>query len=168
MGPKALRSTSSAVSVFASVLGLGACVGLGTPVDLASMLRPIEVASSRDPGVIRSEAQNGDGQAQLALWLVLSYGLGDVGASPVEAGLWRARALGSRGVIPITQYTAAFNGQPSRINIINVPRYDVPPVQLELIERCIAYLNSAIGDPSTCGGEERAQELSRLWRRSAD
>lgn len=83
--------------------------------------------------------------------IVAAHGLHGRGPDPLEAETWRAQALAQRRVAPITQYTAAFNGQPSRVNIIHVPVSRIPAGQVAALDRCLASLAGRAGSAGLCG-----------------
>jgi len=157
-----LSTKFSLVALVAAAALAAGCASMVTPMDAGTAFRPIELAATQSASSLQMRAEQGDAQAQLALSIALSHGLNGV-QSPDEGRIWRARSSQPRGYMPITQYTAAFNGQPSRINIINVPRYDVSSGQLAMIDSCIVYLESRSRDSAVCGGPELALRLSTIW-----
>lgn len=158
-------STNRLISTagFALVVGLGACQSLVTTQSLAERLAPLDRALTSRPGELEAAANSGDAEAQFGLSLVLGYGLYGYPMDINKAGEWRARALANRRFIPVTQYTAAFNGQPSRINIINVPTYDLTQAEAIAADACIAWLTGRTLVTEACGeGPETARRRS-LW-----
>ncbi|HEV2082509.1 MAG TPA: hypothetical protein VGR32_08635 [Brevundimonas sp.] len=125
-------------------------------------LETLRVATGDDVGGLRARAEAGDARAQHAWAVVLQYGLHGVAADPAGADLWRARAMAQRGTMPISQYTPAFNGQPSRVNLIYVPRYDMNLHDIRIVSACAAALDS--GSPgAACGDAGTAVELALAW-----
>ncbi|WP_295184582.1 hypothetical protein [uncultured Brevundimonas sp.] len=120
---------------------------------------------SEAPDAVESRANSGDGQAQLAMSIVSMYGLHGRTPDIVAAGRWRDQALANRRFMPITQYTAAFNGSPSRVNIINVPVQTISAAQWQAVNRCLALLSGlAIGDITACGGADETRRRQADWR----
>lgn len=148
------------------VVGLGACQTLVTSPSLAERLAPLDRALTTSPAELEGAAASGDAEAQFSLSLVLSYGLHGHPTDQHKATDWRARALANRRFMPITQYTAAFNGQPSRVNIINVPTYDVSPAETMAVDACIAWLTGRIASDGACGDPEQATRRMALWKSS--
>lgn len=67
--------------------------------------------------------------------------------------------------MPVTQYTAAFNGQPSRVNMIYLPRYEVTAQTDQLLARCAAGLEA--GDTGVvCGDAATTEDLRALWEQA--
>lgn len=131
-------------------------------------MAPLNAALARTPESLRSDAQAGSAQAQFALALAYRYGL-NTPPDPVESATWRDRAFASRGYTQVTSYTAAFNGQPSRVNLINVPRYELTPAMAEPAEACAAALAAALPSPAesaACGGQGNFLDFSDRWRRA--
>lgn len=73
--------------------------------------------------------------------------------------------MAQRGVTPVTQYVPAFKGAPSRVHIINLPRYGMTALQAAVLDRCVAALasgpHSAGGGP--CGDAASTSRLQALW-----
>lgn len=70
--------------------------------------------------------------------------------------------------MPITQYTAAFNGQPSRVNIINVPVQSISAAQWQAVDKCVALLSSlVVENPEACGGVDETQQRRVAWIQAA-
>ncbi|MNY26433.1 hypothetical protein D3C86_1602830 [compost metagenome] len=65
--------------------------------------------------------------------------------------------------MPIIQYTAAFNGQPLRVNIINVPTYDLTLAEATAADVCIAWLIGRLSSAEACGEEADAVRRQSLW-----
>lgn len=107
--------------------------------------------------------QVGDAEAQFALSLVWGHGLHGYPTNLSKAAEWRAKALSNRRFMPITQYTAAFNGQPSRVNIINVPTYDVTLAEATAVDACIAWLSGRTIAASACGEGTETARRRNLW-----
>ena len=166
MAVQAARSTRTNLAlILGGVLSLGGCASVVSPTDTLGALGPVEAALTKDRHSLEVAAQGGDAQAQMALSIVLAYGLGG-SPSFSEAQTWRARAVQPRGTQPITQYTAAFNGAPSRINIINIPRYDISSAQIVLIDRCTGWLSGRAVNPAACGTLEASAALKERWDRA--
>lgn len=146
-------------------IGLTGCAALVTPGDPADLAEPVRLAATADPAELRASAEQEDARAQQALALVLAYNLNGGGFDPTASTTWRVRSMIARGTTPITQYTAAFNGQPSRVNLINVPRYDITAQHDQFIARCAAGLEA--GDPApVCGDTPTTEALRDLWKRA--
>lgn len=144
-------------------IGLGACQTLVTTPSLSERLAPLDRALTSKPAEIEAAAASGDGEAQFGLSLVWAHGLHGYPLDMNKAAEWRAKALSNRRFMQITQYTAAFNGQPSRVNIINVPIYDLTPAEAMAADACIAWLSGRTLGASACGeGTETARRRS-LW-----
>lgn len=151
-------------------MGLSACQSLVTAVPLSEQLVPLDMALSETPDAVETRANSGDGQAQLAMSIVTTYGLHGRTPDIIAAGRWRDQALANRRFMPITQYTAAFNGSPSRVNIINVPVQTISAAQWQAVNRCVVWLS---GDPAVtsaaCGeaaeAERRKAAWAETWRR---
>lgn len=97
--------------------------------------------------------------------IIVAHGL--YGETPNKGAAlhWRTQALQNRRFMPITQYTAAFNGAPSRINIINVAVPTFPIGQLETVDRCVAWLAGDLAiSPSVCGAVVDAERRKAAWR----
>lgn len=165
MVPRMPRPSTKGLSlaVVTVAAALAGCAALVTPLPLADMLMPIQRAISTDAERLNQEAAAGDAQAQLALSIALAYGLGGRAVQPAEAAVWRSRALSARTYQPITQYTAAFNGQPSRVNIINIPQPAITPLQVKNIDRCLAVLTERISDAVACGDDDEGARLRSDW-----
>lgn len=144
-------------------VGLGACQTLVTTPSLSERLVPLDRALTAKPSELESAAASGNGEAQFSLSLVLAYGLNGRAPDRVAADGWRRRAIASRRFVPITQYTAAFNGQPSRVNIINVPTYDVSPAQITATDACVALLGGRPSPIGACGDADEAAHRMALW-----
>lgn len=149
--------------------GLAGCQSLVTPVPLSQQLAPLDLALSEAPQVLEAQAHGGDGQAQLAMAIVSAYGLGGRTPNAAAASRWREQARSNRRFIPITQYTAAFNGSPSRVNIINVPVQTISPAQWQAVQRCVALLaGQAASDQNACGDAEETRKRRAAWRRAIE
>lgn len=151
---------------------LPSCAATSPPERVASLIKPLETALLSEPGALLVSASNGEAQAQYAFSIVLEQGLHGRAANPVEATIWRQRALSQRGVTPITQYVPAVNGQSSRVHIINLPRYEVTRSQQALIRRCMAALAArymkldrvaAASNSTPCGDASVFRRLEPLW-----
>lgn len=152
--------------LFASVTlaaGLAGCAALVTPVRPADLTTPVRLATTTEPELLRARAEQNEAPAQRALSLVLAYGLNGGRVDAAESAAWRTRSLQARASIPITQYTAAFNGQPSRVNMIYVPRYGVTAQSDQLVARCAAGLDSGDQRDDVCGNAATTSELRDLW-----
>lgn len=169
--PKPRRSTRVRAAVcLTAATALAACQSLVTEVPLSEQLTPLDMALSEAPDAVEARANSGDGEAQLAMSIVSMYGLHGRAPDILAAGRWRDQALANRRFMPITQYTAAFNGSPSRVNIINVPIQTIPAAQWQAVNRCVIWLS---GDPAVtsaaCGGgaeaKRREAAWAKIWRR---
>ncbi|MNH80099.1 hypothetical protein D3C73_324320 [compost metagenome] len=145
-------------------VGLGACQTLVTTPSLSEQLAPLDRALSSKPVELEAAAASGDGEAQFGLSLVWGHGLHGYPLDINKAAEWRAKALANRRFMPITQYTAAFNGQPSRVNIINVPTYDLTPAEAMAADACIAWLKERSSSIEVCGDTSEADRRMVLWR----
>lgn len=135
---------------------------------LAELLAPLDMAMSEQPEALETRARNGDGQAQLAMAIIEEHGLQGRTPDRASAVQWRQRAQESRRVMPITQYTAAFNGQPSRVNIINVPVQSISAAQWQAVDKCVALLSSlVVENPEACGGVDETQQRRVAWIQAA-
>lgn len=132
-------------------------------MSLSEQLAPLDVALLQTPSVIEAKAREGDGQAQAAMSIIHAYGLQGLKPDSIAADAWRRRAVSNQRFMPITQYTAAFNGQPSRVNIINVPVQTLSPSQWHAIDACLAELSDRDDWREFACGEEK----ERLQRRAA-
>nr|WP_314524879.1 hypothetical protein [uncultured Brevundimonas sp.] len=131
---------------------------------MSEQLAPLDMALSDSPDTIEVRANGGDGQAQLAMSIVSMYGLHGRTPDILAAGRWRAQALANRRFMPISQYTAAFNGSPSRVNIINVPVQTISYVQWRAVEQCLFLLAGRPGgDPMACGAPSEAHDRVVNW-----
>jgi hypothetical protein len=168
--PNHRRSTRAWATVWlTAATALAACQSLVTAVPLSEQLAPLDMALSEDPDAVEARANSGDGQAQLAMSIVSMYGLHGRTPDIVAAGRWRDQALANRRVMPITQYTAAFNGSPSRVNIINVPVQTISAAQWQTVNRCVAVLaGEGVSDQSACGDAEENRRRQTAWRRSIE
>lgn len=166
--PTSRRSTRVwAAAGLATATGLAACQSLVTTVPKSEQLAPLDMALSEAPDAVEARANGGDGQAQLAMSIVSRYGLHGRTPDIVAAGRWRDQALANQRFMPITQYTAAFNGSPSRVNIINVPVQTISVAQWQAVNRCSAFLSGLRGgDASVCGDAEEARQRHVAWRLS--
>ena len=158
-------STSRLIPAAGLVLavGLGACQTLVTTPSLSERLAPLDRALASKPAELAAAAASGDGEAQFGLALIWEHGLHGYSVDMNKAAEWRARALANRRFMPITQYTAAFNGQPSRVNIINVPTYDLTPAEAMTADACIAWLTGQRAGAEVCGEEPDAARRRNLW-----
>ena len=145
------------------VVGLGACQTLVTTPSLSERLAPLDRALTSKPAELEAAAASGDGEAQFGMSLVWGYGLHGYSLDMNKAAEWRAKALSNRRFMPITQYTAAFNGQPSRFNIINVPIYDLTPAEAIAADACIAWLSGRTLAASGCGEGTETARRRNLW-----
>ncbi len=144
-------------------VGLGACQTLVTTPSLSERLAPLDRALASKPAELEAAATAGDGEAEFGLSLVWENGLHGYPVDINKADEWRARALANRRFVPITQYMAAFNGQPSRVNIINVPTYDLTPAEAMMADACIAWLTGRTAAAEACGEEPDAVRRRDLW-----
>lgn len=123
------------------------------------------MALSEAPDAIEARANSGDGHSQLAMSIISMYGLHGRTPDILAAGRWRDKALANRRFMPITQYTAAFNGSPSRVNIINVPVQTISAAQWQAVDRCVAVLaGDTFSDQSACGNVEETRHRQAAWR----
>lgn len=151
----------------AAASSVAACQNLVTTVPLSDQLVPLDMALSDGPETIEARANSGDGQAQIAMVIVSAYGLGGRKPDVVAASQWQEQAQTNRRFMPITQYTAAFNGSPSRVNIINVPIQAISAAQWQAVDRCVALLSGeAARDQSACGDAEQSRRRQVAWRQS--
>lgn len=165
MIPTKLRSTRHALTSAILAIGLSGCAAFVTPGNPADLAEPVRLATTANPGELRVRAEQNDARAQQALALVLAYDLNGGGFDPTASTAWRVRSMGARGTRPITQYTAAFNGQPSRVNLIYIPRQDITAQHDQFIARCAAGLEA--GDPApVCGDASTTEALRDLWARA--
>lgn len=147
-------------------VGLAACQTLVVTPSLSERLAPLDRALTSKPAELEAAATSGDGEAQFGLSLVWAHGLYGYPVDPNKAAEWRAKALANRRFIPITQYTAAFNGQPSRVNIINVPTYDLTLAETMAVDACIAWLAGRTASDGVCGDAQQATRRMALWKSS--
>lgn len=124
-------------------------------------LAPLEMALTGTPDQLAGQAATGDPTAQIAYALVLEHGFHGVTPSWADAARLRDLAMAPRGTTPITQYTAAFDGRPSRVNLIYVPAGGISPAQLGVIRSCVSDLQLAGG--AGCGQGDRAQAIRAHW-----
>lgn len=142
-------------------------LGHSSTVSLSEQLAPLDLALSGAPDAVEARANSGDGQAQLAMSIVSMYGLHGRTPDIVAASRWRDQALANRRFMPITQYTAAFKGSPSRVTIINVPVQTISAAQWEAVNRCSALLSGlAVGDITACGGADKTRRRQADWHHS--
>lgn len=144
-------------------VGLGACQTLVTTPSLSERLAPLDRTLLSKPVELEAAAASGDGEAQFGLSLVWGHGLHGYPTNQSKAADWRAKALANRRFMPITQYTAAFNGQPSRVNIINVPTYDLTLAEATAVDACIAWLSGRTAADDACGGGQNTARRWTLW-----
>lgn len=166
--PNRRRSTRVWAAVgLATATGLAACQSLVTTVPMSELLAPLDMALSEAPDAVEARANSGDGQAQLAMSIVSMYGLHGRAPDILAAGRWRDQALANHRFMPVTQYTAAFNGSPSRVNIINVPIQTISAGQWAAVERCLVLL---AGGPEArapaCGTPTEAQDRLSRWSKA--
>lgn len=145
------------------VVGLGGCQSLVTPPSISERLAPLDRALTSKPAELEAAATSADAEAQFALSLVWGHGLHGYPTNLSKAAEWRAKALSNRRFMPITQYTAAFDGQPSRVNIINVPTYDVTLAEATAVDACIAWLSGRTIAASACGEGTETARRRNLW-----
>lgn len=156
-----VRTVSVLVLVAALVTG---CATL-TPPDRQMLVEPIRSAAETSPETLRTQAEAGDPQAQIALSLAHKFGLNGLVRNESEAQVWRRRALAARGSSPVLQYVPAFDGQPARTHIVNVPQGGVSPVQVAVVEQCATALEDAASSgQAACGGSQMTAHLQMLWR----
>lgn len=166
MNPTRLRSTRHLFLTAVLAVGLSGCAALVTPGNPVDLAEPVRLATTVEPDQLRARAEQGDAQAQQALSLVLTYRLNGSAFDPSAAAVWRTLSLRPRGTMPITQYTAAFNGQPSRVNLIHVPRYDVTMQHDHFIARCAEGLHTGtLGN--VCGDQATTEALREMWVQAA-
>ena len=155
-----MRATMITAAV-AAAMALSGCATL-VEGQREAMLETVRMAAVGDPADLLADARAGDARAQHAYAVVVQYGLHGVPADPLEAEAWRARAMAQRGTTPISQYTPAFNGQPSRVNLIYVPRYDMTVHEISVVAACAAALDAGSPGPA-CGDAETAVDLALVW-----
>ena len=159
--------TGAGLAVAAAALA--ACQSLVTTVPLSQQLAPLDLALSEAPDALEAQAHSGDGQAQLAMVIVSTYGLAGRRPDAAAASRWRQQARSNRRYMPITQYTAAFNGSPSRVNIINIPVQAISDAQWQAVGRCVAVLaGDGVNGQSACGDAEETRRRQTAWRRSIE
>lgn len=146
---------------FVAAGGLCSCASIAAPVSLSDLLKPLDMALEQSPTDLAARAKAGDGQAQLAMSIVSRHGLNGSEQDSVGAADWMSQATSNRRILPITQYTAAFNGQPSRVNLIHVPVAAVSSAQIQAVERCIDELSRDIRSAPACGDDPAAQSARR-------
>lgn len=140
----------------------GVVSACATIAPTAGMLAPLDRALASDLPLLREQAEAGDAEAQLAMSIVAAHGLRGRVSDAGEASFWLRRALANRRIMPITQYTAAFNGNPSRVNIIHTPVAVIQPGQVAAIDRCIDVLRGGTGAPGACGATPGEAEARRV------
>jgi len=145
---------------------LSACAIPLTDYQRDAALQSVRMATTAEPSDLLARAEAGDATSQHALSIVLRYGLNGERPDPEQAAYWRRQAAAARGTMPITQYTPAFGGAPSRVNILHVPRYAITEPELAIAEACAAALSEKRGD-EVCGDAETAAELARNWAGAA-
>lgn len=145
------------------VVGLGGCQSLVTTPSISERLAPLDRALTSKPAELKAAATSGDAEAQFGLSLAWGHGLHGFSVDQSKAAEWRAKALANRRFMPVTQYTAAFNGQPSRVNIINVPTYDVTLAEATAVDACIAWLSGRTLAASACGEGTETARRRNLW-----
>ena len=143
------------------MVGLGSCASLVERVPLSELLEPLDMALENSPETLVIQARTGDGKAQLAMAIVTKHGLNGSAKDVRGAADWMAQAVANRRTTPITQYTSAFNGQPSRVNLIYVPVPALPPAQFEAVERCLIELERGMSLTSNCGDDVTARNDRR-------
>lgn len=146
------------------VVGLGGCQTLVPTTSLSERLAPLDRALSSKPVELEGAATSANAEAQFALSLVWGHGLHGYPTNLSKAADWRAKALANRRFVPITQYMAAFNGQPSRVNIITVPTYDVTLAEATAVDACITWLSGRASSNEACGIKTEAQRRLALWK----
>ena len=167
--PTLPRSTKSLVLAVVLVIGTAACQSLVETIPLDQQLAPLYLALSQSPEVLRARAEAGEAEAQLALSLVYTLERRHAPDAVSAAAMWRGRALAQRRFTPITQYTAAFNGQPSRVNIINVPVPVITTAQAAAIDACVEALMTDEGrQTEACGTNDAADERFANWGRAKE
>jgi hypothetical protein len=145
------------------VVGLGGCQSLVTTPSISERLAPLDRALTSKPAELEAAATSGDAEAQFGLSLAWAHGLHGFSVDQNKATEWRLKALANRRFVPITQYTAAFDGQPSRVNIINVPAYDLTQSETTAVDACIAWLSGRASATEACGEESDAARRRSLW-----
>lgn len=159
-----LPSIKSVFVCVASSVTLAGCQTL--PVDVDGQLAPLDRALADRPSEIERSAGAGDVEAQLAMAILNGRGIRGYRIDELRAADWRQRALAARHTIPITQYTAAFNGQPSRVNIINLQVSAVTPGQLNAIDSCLDLLAGRRETvANACGSPEATLRRRSAWAR---
>ena len=167
MSPSTPRRSTRVWPILAAAFSLAGCHTLVAVAPLEDQLTPLDLALSAPIASVEADAEGGDANAQVAMWLIRSHGLNGARMQPMSAELWRQRAQSNHRVQPITQYTAAFNGQPSRVNIINVPMQTIPSAQWSALEACVSLLAGSPGsDGRACGDDEALSRRQFAWRRA--
>lgn len=158
-------STSGLISTAGLMLavGLGACQSLVAPPSLSERLAPLDRALTSKPADLEAAAASGDAVAQFGLSLAWGHGLHGFPVDQNKAAEWRLKALANRRFVPVTQYTAAFNGQPSRVNIINIPTYDLTQAETMAVDACIAWLSGRTSATETCDEGPDVARRRSLW-----
>ena len=153
-----------------SAVGLSGCLTL-SPETLVAWMRPIELAELTEPAALEASARGGNGEAQYALSIQYSQGLGGRPVDHSQGDYWRAKATAARGYRTIPIYIAGEKGKPGYTSFVNTPIYVISPYQGERIERCIDALNGVPprkpkGDPrDACGGVNNFERLAAAWPR---
>lgn len=99
-----------------AAITLGGCASLAAAGDPYA---PLKLAFGEPVDALRARADGGeDAQAAWAMHFLTLHGLRGVRRDAAEAERFRRASLPRQ--ITITQYTAAFNGAPSRVNLIPV------------------------------------------------
>lgn len=135
---------------------------MSPPTD--AVLEPLDLALSGSVAEIGARAETGEAEAQLALSIIFLNGLHGEPVQPQAGQVWRTRAAGQTRVMPITQYTAAFNGQPSRVNIINARVPVVDAGRLTALDQCVDALKGSmpLGPCGETGWQQSVRETA--WR----
>lgn len=155
--------STSRTAVVAALAALTAGCATSAPLS-ATTFAPLDLALAADPRALRDRAESADPEAQLAMSIIAAHGLHGRAPDLLEATVWRGQALTSRRSVPITQYTPAFNGQSSRVNLIYVPVNIIQPGQVTAIDRCLAALRGEDSVGSACGQTaDEAEARRRAW-----
>lgn len=157
---RTIKRSTSVTFLLAATLAT-ACTTLTTDASVDSLLAPLQLALDRPLDELRAAATAGDAASQLAMFVVAAEGLHGEPVDQQAAQIWRGRAIASRGSTPITQYTVAFDGAPSRTNLLYVPRYEITELELSAVQSCIWRLKGGNG---RCGSAERERGLAARWQ----
>lgn len=163
---KRLRTNRTTATI--AICGALTACATATPEQLAHRYEPIAAAVDASAAELRARADAGQSTAQYGLSLALRYGLNGLDRNRAAAEHWRRVAVAPRGSTPITTYLAGVNGRSGRMLSILVPRYDLPPVEGALLDRCAEALaaanEAAFNRNDVCGNVEIYLRLKAAWR----